>query len=547
MIDLLGAKRALTPMGNRKYDRGGGGSSTTYTQNVPKEAMPYYMGLVERAWNESNVPYQTYQGERLAGFTPMQNQAFWQASNQQLPGQVGLGSQAAAGAMQQTPQQTQGYNAMNYALGQGGGTGFTQGTQAIQAGIAGSGQTGPTAATNTAMQQFQNLGQQSLQTQSPQADAMREQLGGLTQQALQTDPTAATTGAMEQFQDLGQRSVQAGEQAGISTQRFTAPGIAESYMDPYVRNVIDIQKREAGRDFDQQSQNVRAQTGMRAGVGGIGGYRDQILQAEMNRNQAQRLDDIEAKGLQDAYARGAQQFNADEQRLLAAAGQRGQLQLQGLAQAGDMTGRLLGAEQFNRQMRQQGVSQAGQLAGQYLDSSLAERQLRQQGIGQAGQLMGQYLSADQFNRQLGLQGASQMGQLGQSLAGLGLDQSRFYGQLGGQLADAGRADRGVSLDAARTLGGLGGQQFEMEQGLTDRLNRYGQMQQQQRQQFLDQQYNDFLTQRAAGREDLQFLSAILRGQNLGGSQIRQDPRPSGVSQLVGAGLSGLAMYNMMNQ
>jgi hypothetical protein len=157
------------------------------------------------------------------------------------------------------------------------------------------------------------------------------------------------------------------------------------------------------------------------------------------------------------------------------------------------------------------------------------------------------LNADQFNRQLALQSAGQMGQLGQSLANLGLDQSRFYGQLGGQLADAGRADRGVSLDAARTLGTLGGQQYDMERGLTDQLNRYGEMQQQQQQRFLDQQYNDFLTQRAAAREDLQFLSAILRGQNLGGEQIRQDPRPSGLSQITGAGLSGLALYNMMSR
>jgi hypothetical protein len=414
--------------------------------------MPYYMGLVRRAWDESNVPYQAYEGERLAGFTPMQNQAAWQAANQQLPGQIGVGSQMAVGAAQQTPQQQQGYNAMSYALGQGGGAGFTQGSQAIRAGILGAAQTGP---------------------------------------------TGATALGMGQHQDLIQRSLQAGDGTGVSTQRFTAPGVAESYMDPYIRNVIDIQKREANRDFAQQSQNVRAQTGMRAGVGGIGGYRDQVLQAEMNRNQAQRLDDIEAKGMQDAYARAAQQFNTDEQRLLDAAQRRGQIQLQG--------------------------------------------------IGQAGQLANQYLNADQFTRQLALQSAGQMGQLGQSLANLGLDQSRFYGQLGGQLADAGRADRGVSLDAARTLGTLGGQQFDMERGLTDQLNRYGEMQQQQQQRFLDQQYNDFLTQRAAAREDLQFLSAILRGQNLGGEQIRQDPRPSGLSQVTGAGLSGLALYNMLSR
>ena len=36
MIDLLAAKRACTPMGNRYYGNKGGGNTTTYTQNVPR-------------------------------------------------------------------------------------------------------------------------------------------------------------------------------------------------------------------------------------------------------------------------------------------------------------------------------------------------------------------------------------------------------------------------------------------------------------------------------------------------------------------------------
>jgi hypothetical protein len=74
---------------------GGGGGSTTatqYTSNVPEYAKGEFMDLVGKASALSNAPYQAYTGERTAQFTPLQQQAFGQAGQQQTAGQLGLGT-----------------------------------------------------------------------------------------------------------------------------------------------------------------------------------------------------------------------------------------------------------------------------------------------------------------------------------------------------------------------------------------------------------------------------------------------------------------------
>lgn len=57
---------------------GGGGpsQSTTYTSNLPEYARPYFERLMERTEAESNRPYTPYTGQRVAGFTDDQQEAF---------------------------------------------------------------------------------------------------------------------------------------------------------------------------------------------------------------------------------------------------------------------------------------------------------------------------------------------------------------------------------------------------------------------------------------------------------------------------------------
>lgn len=82
----------------------------------------------------------------------------------------------------------------------------------------------------------------------------------------------------------------------------------QAASNPFVRNVIDIQKREAERVSDVQGQKQDAAA---AQAGAFGGSRAAILEAERQRNLNQQLGDIESQGqlaaFQDAQQRIAQQ------------------------------------------------------------------------------------------------------------------------------------------------------------------------------------------------------------------------------------------------
>jgi len=83
-----------------------------------------------------------------------------------------------------------------------------------------------------------------------------------------------------------------------------AKGIG-SYMSPYMQNVVDIEKREAGRQAGIAGTQQQAQATQ---AGAFGGGRDAIMRAERERNLAQQMGDIQAKGSQAAFEQGANQF-----------------------------------------------------------------------------------------------------------------------------------------------------------------------------------------------------------------------------------------------
>lgn len=60
---------------------GGGGTQTTTASTVPEYARPYFEDLLGRSQALTATPTQMYGGERLAGFTPMQQQSFASTQN----------------------------------------------------------------------------------------------------------------------------------------------------------------------------------------------------------------------------------------------------------------------------------------------------------------------------------------------------------------------------------------------------------------------------------------------------------------------------------
>jgi hypothetical protein len=81
------------------YAGGGGGGQpreTVQTQtSIPEYARPYVERMLGKAEATTNAPYQAYGGQRVAGFTDLQNQAFKGAENLGPAQQIGTGTQMA--------------------------------------------------------------------------------------------------------------------------------------------------------------------------------------------------------------------------------------------------------------------------------------------------------------------------------------------------------------------------------------------------------------------------------------------------------------------
>lgn len=93
-------------------DDGGNPETQTTITDIPDWVKPYAKESLGKASALSASPYQAYGGERIAQFTPLQKQAFGQAGQQQVAGQVGFGSGLAglAGTSSfQDPGTAQGY------------------------------------------------------------------------------------------------------------------------------------------------------------------------------------------------------------------------------------------------------------------------------------------------------------------------------------------------------------------------------------------------------------------------------------------------------
>ena len=102
----------------------------------------------------------------------------------------------------------------------------------------------------------------------------------------------------------------------------------------------------------------------------------------------------------------------------------------------------------------------------------------------------------------------------------------------------------AATQAAQALGQLGQTQFGQQKDIINAQTNVGAQQQALAQQKLQQQYQDFLTQKAYPQQNLAFMSDILRGAPLG-QQTQQQytaQQPSTLSQIGGLGLAAYGMF-----
>lgn len=409
---------------------------TSTTSNLPEYARPYFENIMNRAQAQSYQQYTPYGGERIAGFSPAQEQVQQNVLAMGAPQQTNIGSSLATQA---------GLGALNQAQ-------YTPG-----------------------------------QFNAQQVGA--QQVGAPQMQGAQT---GFGTGPLEQFrmdapQMFGQQQV-------------------DQYMSPYIRNVMDVQKREAVTDA-QKSQLVEDLGKARQGT--YGGSRALLAGMERERNLGQQLGDIEARGLQAAFENAQQQFERDRGAGMTA----GQANLQAALQQqqlGTTTGLQAALANLSNEQQARVNNQAMQFQAQGMN---AENALR----------------AALSNQQYGLE-AQRLG-----------EQSRQFG------AQQGLAGLAQANQSAQTLGNLGQYQQQMDlQRLQAQAAAAGE-QQSQYQKYLDQAYGDFLRQRDYPMEQLGYYSNLLRGLPIGlsSTQTTYATPPSMAQQVLGTGLGALGMYKTL--
>jgi len=246
----------------------------------------------------------------------------------------------------------------------------------------------------------------------------------------------------------------------FQTKSFTSPEMAESYMSPYMQNVVARQQQDATRQAGIASQIQGAQA---ARAGAFGGSGDYLMRGQARGNLNRQLGDIYAQGQQAAYTQGMGQFNQEQAATQGAANLNAQ---QGQFGAG------LGLQGLQTALT--GANALGQLGNTQYQQNMGINQMQNQyGLQQQGQQ--QNILNNQYQDFLNFQNApyKQMGFMSDILRGLPLTQqsATMYQtppSMGSQLIGAGSVAAGLALRAK------GGSVGEKPAGLADlALSRMG--------------------------------------------------------------------------
>jgi hypothetical protein len=114
--------------------------------------------------------------------------------------------------------------------------------------------------------------------------------------------------------------------AGLAGRRASDYGMfqegVQQYMNPYMQNVVDIERRKAQEEADRKSATLSGQAAKQGAFGGSGAA---LQQRALTRDTAQQLADIQALGLDRAYKSATDQYNTGITNMLSSAGQLGTL------------------------------------------------------------------------------------------------------------------------------------------------------------------------------------------------------------------------------
>ena len=153
------------------------------------------------------------------------------------------------------------------------------------------------------MERQQQLGQQQQFGAQQQNDRQYQQ-----QQMMRQPMTPAPQAYGRETQPWQQDTTLMGANYGIPGLSGGYQSPMQRYMSPYQQGVTDVAKEQTIRDADR----MRSEIGLNAASqGGLGGYREGIVESNLNRDLMRNLSDIQTQGLQSGYQNAQQMFEAD--------------------------------------------------------------------------------------------------------------------------------------------------------------------------------------------------------------------------------------------
>jgi hypothetical protein len=281
---------------------GGGVQESTVTQtNLPEYARPYFEDMLKRSVYESTRPYEAFPGQRIADFTPAER-----------AGMAGFQEMAGMGSPEQIKTATDIATQVGYQdIGSGMDIARTFSPEMqrsdydasrigsdYQAGYLGPGYQAGQRGVGYRAGSFDPGYQAGELDQGYQAAGLESGY-----QAGAFDP-----GYEASVQRSGYRAGRVDQGPGFEAGTVADPETLERYMNPYQQLVTDIEKREARKQSEIQGSAIEQQA---AQAGGLGGYREAIMQSEREKNLSEQLQDIQSRGGQAAFAQAQKAFEAD--------------------------------------------------------------------------------------------------------------------------------------------------------------------------------------------------------------------------------------------
>ena len=117
-----------------------------------------------------------------------------------------------------------------------------------------------------------------------------------------------TAGASDLQQQAFQGLAGLAVPTATTTGSFTAPGVAQQYMNPYMDMALQPQMDEARRQAQIEQQNLQSRYGR---AGAYGGGRQAVAEAELSGALQRNLTNIYGTGMQQAYDKAADLFGQE--------------------------------------------------------------------------------------------------------------------------------------------------------------------------------------------------------------------------------------------